>query len=222
MSEGRPPKIKKNGNYREGTGSGPNPPPGMALNRFDQEAIADEYNPTRQMLQKMLGDPHQSFDPNDQNSLFWAVGRKFTAELKVKYLQETAKWGRANLACVACGVSPGTVIRHREADKRFDELVRMAESYYRESTAALLMQQAREGMLERKWNSAGQIISERRTFETQLRLKLLDWCDPTFNQAHKVETTIQGGAVMVPSPVESVDDWARVLAQLEAGSAPGA
>lgn len=172
------------------------------------------------MLQEMLGDPYKSFDPNNKDGLFWAVGRKFTADLKLKYLQETAKWGRVNLACVACGVSPATVRTHREKDKRFDELVQMAEAYYREATAALIMQQAREGMLERKWNSSGQLISERRTFETQLRIKLLDWCDPTFNAAHKVEATVQGGAVMVPSPVESVDDWSRILASLEAGGNP--
>lgn len=207
---------------RESSGAGPNPPPGKSLSRFDKEAIADEYNPSRQALYEMLGRPENAFDPNDPDSLFWATGRKFTTELKIQYCQKIAEYGRVNLACIICGVSPSTVARHRERDKRFDESVKLAESYYREATAALIMQQAREGMLERKWNSSGQLISERRTFETQLRIKLLDWCDPSFNSTHKVEATVQGGAVMVPSPVESVDDWARVLASIEAGGNPSA
>lgn len=188
-------------------------PPGKSLNEI--ENISDDTDsPARRMLTQMLENPEPSYDPDDKNSLFWAIGRKFTAEMKVKFLQMTAKYGRVGLAAHSVGISKNTVATHRATDKRFDELVREAESFYREATAAVIMQQAREGLIERKWNSAGQLISERRTYETQLRIKLLDWCDPSFNSAQKQEITVKGGAVMVPGPVDSVEDWNSVLAAL--------
>lgn len=204
--------TRKDGNIREGSGTS-KVPQGKSLKEL--ESVPNEPgSPAQKMLTHMLTNPEPSYDPTDPNSLFWAVGRKFTAEMKIKFLQMTAKYGRVGLAAHSVGISPSTILNHREKDKRFDQLVRDAESFYRESTAAVIMRQARDGLVERKWNGQGQLISERRTYETQLRIKLLDWCDPSFNVSQKQEITVKGGAVMVPGPVDSVNDWDSVLAAL--------
>jgi hypothetical protein len=175
--------------------------------------------PADELRAKML-EKNPTFDPADPDSMFHNEGRKFTAALKLEFLEHLLKWGRIGLSAHYVGVTHGCVNEHRKADKRFDQCCLDAMSVYREVAVQTIVTQAIEGHCERKWDREGNLLSERRVYETRLREMVLKNFDPSFVETQKQELTVQGGAVCVPMPTSDVNGWADVVASLENGSGP--
>lgn len=173
--------------------------------------------PADELRAKML-EKNPTFDPADPDSMFHNEGRKFTAALKLEFLEHLLKWGRIGLSAHYVGVTHGTVIKHREADQRFDQCCLDAMSVYREVAVQTIVTQAIEGHAERKWDREGNLLSERRVYETRLREMVLKNFDPTFVETQKQEITHQGGAIMIPTPTADVANWSNVVASLENGA----
>lgn len=175
--------------------------------------------PADELRARML-ERNPTFNPSDPDSMFHNEGRKFTAALKLEFLDHLLKWGRIGLSAHYVGITHGTVIKHREADKRFDQCCLDAISTYREIAIQTIVTQAIEGHCERKWDREGNLLSERRVYETRLREMVLKNFDPTFVETQKQEITHQGGAIMVPAPTADVSNWSAVVSSLENGSLP--
>lgn len=175
--------------------------------------------PADELRARML-ERNPTFNPADPDSMFHNEGRKFTASLKLEFLDHLLKWGRIGLSAHYVGITHGTVINHREADKRFDQCCLDAISTYREIAVQTIVTQAIEGHCERKWDREGNLLSERRVYETRLREMVLKNFDPSFVETQKQEITHQGGAICVPMPTTDVGGWADVVASLDGGSKP--
>ena len=171
-------------------------------------------NPAADLKDLMSRRP--DFDPANPESMFHNVGRKFTAELKLEFLTHLAECGRLGLSASYVGVTYACVIDHRKSDPRFDELVIEAMQHHREQTVAVMIRQAVEGHPEYKFDKEGNLLSARRMFEPALRLAILKGYAPEFVETQKQELTVQGGAVLVPSPTADVSNWANVVASLDA------
>lgn len=176
-------------------------------------------NPAADLKEMLAKRP--DFDPKNPASMFHNVGRKFTAQLKLEFLEHLAEWGRIGMAAHSVGVTQACVLDHRKTDPRFDELCVEAMTYHREQTISVMVRQAIEGHPEYKYDKEGNLLSARRMFEPALRLAVLKYYEPGFIETQKQELTVQGGAIMVPAPTADVSNWASVVASLENGaSAP--
>lgn len=159
--------------------------------------------------------PPVSYDPADPNSRWYAGRRKFTPEAQQVFLEQLERTGRTLLAARWAGVSGATVLKLRNTDPEFDEMCAEAVLAYHEQTVGLICAQAREGILETRTNARGDVVGERRVFETPIRLAMLRRGDSTYIERREETLTVQGGAVVVPAPTDSVESWADVVARHE-------
>lgn len=162
--------------------------------------------------------PPVSYDPADPNSRWYAGRRKFTPEAQQVFLEQLERTGRTLLAARWAGVSASTVLKLRNTDSEFDEMCSEAVQAYHDQTVGLICAQAREGILETRTNARGDVVGERRVFETPIRLAMLRRGDSSYIERREETLTVQGGAVVVPAPTDSVESWADVVAKHEQGS----
>lgn len=154
---------------------------------------------------------YPNWDPNDPESNWHLSFRKFTPERKETYLCVLEQQGIAVVAARWAGVSTATVMRHRKEDPLFDEACSEAENYYHAMCGASILNQARVGQIDERYNNDGRLISRRVSYETRIREIMLKRAFPDYNDIQKQELSVIGGAVVVPAPIDSVESWDDVV-----------
>ncbi len=163
-----------------------------------------------------------NWDKNDVDSLWYLNARKFNEDRKVVYLSKLEQFGRSGLAARHAGVDHGTVLDHRKIDPDFDAACKEAESMYHEMMAASITRQGLVGQVDERYDSAGNVLSRRVTYEQQLRIRLLQRADPSYQDTSRQEVAVVGGAVVVPAPIDSVESWDDVVRRHTGASVNGA
>jgi len=158
-----------------------------------------------------------NWDRNDPESNWYVNVRKFTPERQAIFLTKLQQYGRIGQAANFAGVGYATIDRHRKADPEFNEACRLAENTYHEMAATAILNQAIVGQMDRKWDKEGNLISERVTYETQIRKMIVQRADPSYNDVSKQEVSVVGGAVIVPAPVDGVETWDDVVRRMSGG-----
>jgi hypothetical protein len=176
-------------------------------------------NPAFQILAEMDRQKGASFDPNDPESAVYDTARKFTREKKLEFCQNLATHGVINHSAFTVGVTAGSVQRHRKLDPVFNEMCEVALNRYAAMAVTVLKQQALFGLPDMKFDKDGNLISLRTQIVPRLQELMLKRYAPEFQETQKQEITVQGGAVLVPSPTDNVSNWDQVVAQLEQASA---
>lgn len=196
--------VRKDGEYREGVGSGPIIPISKPIGPIDMQDL---------IRRGLATEATPNWDPTDPESNWACIGgyRKFTPERKATFLQKLQETGRVMLSAYAAGVSKYCIADHRKADPAFDEACKLAEDMYHEMCAASITAQARAGMIDERWDKEGNLLSRRISYETRLREKLLDRADPSYRDTSRQEVAVVGGAVVVPAPTDSVESWDEVV-----------
>jgi hypothetical protein len=193
--------VRQDGDYIASSGTGPNlklkiiPPADMQ--KLVEAGIAPSLIP--------------NWDRDDPNSNWYCTYRKFTPELKQRFLTMLQLHGRTGLAANHAGVNTETIRQHRKKDPEFDAACITALDLYHETTVAAITHQARTGMYDRKWDKEGNLLSERWSTEQRLREILLKRGDPSYTETQKQEVAVVGGAVVVPAPIDSVESWDEVV-----------
>lgn len=204
--------VRQDGNFIESSGTGPNfklkiiPPADME--KLVELGIAPSLIP--------------NWDRDDPNSNWFCSYRKFTPELKQRFLTMLQLHGRTGLAANHAGVNSETIRQHRKKDPDFDTACREALDLYHETTVAAITHQARAGMYDRKWDKEGNLISERWSTEQRLREILLKRGDSSYQEVNKQEVSVVGGAVVVPAPIDSVESWEDVVKRYAGGNGSSA
>lgn len=193
--------LTKNGNYHASSGTGAIvkkkiiPPVDM------QSLVERGITPTL----------YTNWDHEDPESNWHLSYRKFTPERKAIYLTQLEQHGVQAVAARWAGVSSGCIRQHRKDDPHFDEACNEAEEYYHAMCAASILNQARVGMIDEKYDREGNVISRRVSYETRIREIMLKRARPDYNDVQKQEVSVVGGAVVVPAPIDSVESWEDVV-----------
>jgi len=210
----KPPQLRQNGEYRASTGGGPltsmkirKPPPSM-LKEAAEAGLCPEggFDFDQGKISEVSGQLEFS-----ENSVISAKYRKFTPERRKIFLQKLAETGLYKLSAMVAGISLDTISKHRKADEDFDFEVTQAEDNYRQMCVGLITRQALTGMKDIKYDRDGNIISERTTYEQQLRQLILKWADPSYNLVEKSESKVTAGVVAIPLPESTTDSWDDIV-----------
>jgi hypothetical protein len=213
------PALRKDGKPYEGTGLGPIKAYPLTVNGEKMRIIRPiDYETAKD--RGIIPQNGLSFDASDPDGIPAMGYRKFSPERIQIFLEKLSETGRMKLAAIYAGVVPATVETHRKADPHFDEMCRLALDMYHEMTIGLITAQARAGMVDRRFDKEGKVVYERVSYETQLRIKLMDRADPSYNAVSKQEVAVVGGAVVVPAPTDSVESWDDIVRRHTGGGAP--
>jgi hypothetical protein len=152
-----------------------------------------------------------NWNRDDPESLWYCGYRKFSPERREIFLTKLAQTGRVIQSAMWAGINESTVRNHRKADPEFDTACKLAEQMYHESVVVRLTHQALVGQIDERKDKEGNVISRRVSYEQQLRIRLLQRADPSYQDSSKQEVSVVGGAVVVPAPIDSVESWDDVV-----------
>lgn len=133
---------------------------------------------------------------------------KFDDVAKQRYLEKLRQTGRRWAAEDAAGVARTTVDAHKKNDPDFSAACDEASEAYAMRGVMKIEQEAIEGHEELTYDAEGNLIKERRVFETRLREMFLKKHDPSYNEKSHVEVTGKVGVVFGP-PVLSMAEWGK-------------
>jgi hypothetical protein len=163
---------------------------------------------------------------------------KFTKSLRERFLGELACTGKLILAARAVGVSPDTVtlyIKKYEGGKDFARKMELAVEMYQAKSVDSLESQALNGIMEPILDKAGhqimvhihdgmnpdgtprfvQVPGWRRKYETALRVAVFNRYNPAPKDANELPNGGKAsGVLLVPVPVDGVDGWAKLVANV--------
>lgn len=148
---------------------------------------------------------------------------KFGEAAKVIYLETLRKFGQKASAAEVAGVSMQTVSVHRKDDKDFAAAEELALKLRAEAIVQRLEEEAVQGFLEPLYDKKGQPImitdtdgrvrqAMHRKVETTLRAMVLKRYAHEYREVSEVNHKHQGGVMVMPTPVSSVADWAKLVA----------
>jgi hypothetical protein len=159
---------------------------------------------------------------DDSNWRVKATGKhriKFDDRRKAKYLAELAATGRKWSAEQAAGVARSTVDAHLENDPDFAEALEDALAEYSTPKIIQIEKELCEGFPEYTYDRDGNLIKEKRNYETRLREKFLERYEPEYHPKHKVEHSGEiGGIALIPG-VAALGDWEQSVQQHDRASA---
>lgn len=162
-----------------------------------------------------------NWDRNDPASNWYLGARKLNDERRAIFLAKLEEHGRIGIACRWAGVNRSTVNDHRKMDPDFDAACKEAEYMYHEMCAAGILQQARMGQIDERYDKEGNLLSRRVSYETRLREMIVKRADPSYNDVSKQEVSVVGGAVIVPAPVDGVETWDDVVRRMSGQTVGG-
>lgn len=140
--------------------------------------------------------------------------QRHTDDTKQAFLDHYARDGRQNAAARFAGVSPATIARWRATDDEFEAGFQEA----RQDTVELLeksaFDKAVEGVVEKRYDKDGNLISERTVYDTTLHVLLLKANAPEkYKDRSSTELSGPGGGKLEISDETAA---ARIAALLEA------
>jgi hypothetical protein len=142
---------------------------------------------------------------------------KFDDKAKKRYLDELAATGRKWSAEQAAGVARSTVEHHLENDPEFADAFEDAIAKYSTPKIIQIEKEAIEGHLDQHYHD-GQLVRERRVYETRLREKFLERYEPEYHPKYQVEHSGNvPGQVIIPG-LAALTDWEQAVSQHDRAS----
>lgn len=151
-------------------------------------------------------------DSNWRKRLQRAHRVKFDDVAKERYLEVLRTTGRKWMAEDAAGIVHSTADRHYQDDPEFQQAVDSALAEYSTRGIVKIEREAIEGHEEFTYDKDGNLIKERRVFETRLREMFLKKHDPGYQEKQQLEVSAKPGCVVVPATL-APGDWERAVAE---------
>jgi hypothetical protein len=158
--------------------------------------------------------PLSEWDPDHPNSRWHALKaahEPLNKQQKILYLSKLEQRGSRQLALRAAGLTNARVDREIELDPVFAHAIEDALESFKGRTAATIVAQAIEGDVEYKYDRDGNVVGERICRETRLREVVLKGVEPMYREKHTETNIVLGGAVMVPLPASSEDEFKQIV-----------
>lgn len=133
----------------------------------------------------------------------------FTEEKKTRYLEHLERYGYCSLAARSVGIILGTVENNRAHDPEFAQAEKMALKLRGDRLASRLEAEAIEGSVSTTFDKDGNVLNERRVYESNLRSLVLRRYGDAYIEKSEVDITSGGqpiGAVVVPAGL-TVEQW---------------
>lgn len=149
------------------------------------------------------------------NLINWKTEMKTRANIKFDdarkkiFLQNLLQYGKVQLACEAAGVSRRTVAAHRKKDDFFDMAFDDIIEWRSEQIVARIEHQAMEGSVDKSFDKEGNLVGERKKYETALRVKILErYGGEEYRKGSKSEVEVNLNKVLVAPAQADPADWA--------------
>lgn len=138
-----------------------------------------------------------------------AQKEKFDEEAKSIFLSKYADHGRLETAATAAGVTGNTVRRHLKSDEDFAEAALHAEHTYRDKLIGHHQDLVFNGTEKVNFDRNGNVVSRETIFPIRLIELELKKHDEGYRDKREVDLNVQGGVLVAPAEVASVDDWEK-------------
>jgi hypothetical protein len=158
-------------------------------------------------------------DSNWRKRLQRAHRLKFDDVAKQRFLEALFETGLKCVALDAAGVSRATMERHYEDDPEFQEAYDVAMEEYSARGVKKIEREALEGHQELTYDREGNLVKERRVFETRLRERFLEAHDPRYHPKQKIEHSGEVGGIAIVPGVAALSDWEAAVQQHDRASA---
>jgi len=145
---------------------------------------------------------------------------KFDDMAKKRYLEALKETGRKWFAEQAAGVARSTVETHLENDPEFADAFEDAIAEYSAPKIVQIEKEACEGHEDKYYDAEGNLVRERRVFETRLREKFLERYEHEYRQKSEVDVNARGGCVIIPGTA-ALEDWSKAVQELDRAHAKG-
>jgi hypothetical protein len=136
---------------------------------------------------------------------------KFDDVAKKRYLTELEATGRKWSAEQAAGVARSTVEAHLENDPEFADAFEDAIAAYSTPKCVQIEKEAVEGHEELTYDAEGNLIKERRVYETRLREKFLERYEREYHPKHQIEHSGSVGGIVTIPGVAALADWEEAV-----------
>ncbi len=135
---------------------------------------------------------------------------KFNDELKALFLSELRQHARIKSALTVCDISYPTYAKHMTADKEFAQAVYEAQMEYRDRLIAHHQNLVFEGTERITYAKDGSVVGTETIYPIQLIAMELRKHDEGYRDKREVDVNVnQGGVVVAPAAVASIDDWEK-------------
>jgi hypothetical protein len=137
---------------------------------------------------------------------------KFDDPAKQRYLDALRTTGRKWEAEQAAGVSRTTAERHLELDPAYADSVDDALQEYATKRIVQIEKEAIEGHQQLRYGPEGQLLEEKRVYETRLREMFLKRYDPAYQERSHLELDAAPGCVLVPATLAH-GEWEKAVSE---------
>lgn len=136
---------------------------------------------------------------------------KFDDERKEIYLKKLSETGKKLLSAEAADIALCTVNEHYKNDPDFAVQYDEALMLYSQSIVQQIETEARDGHVEKRYDKeTGNLISERKIYETPLRAMILKRNDEGYKDKTDINLTGGGGGVLVVPAEVPMEEFLRL------------
>lgn len=132
---------------------------------------------------------------------------RLTDAQKAKYIEMLERTGRLGMAATAACTTTQTALSARSEDPEFEAACLNAASRRADRVVEQLEREALEGHIEYIYDKEGNLISERKVFESAMRLAMLKRHDPEYREAAATTNISVNSGVLVIPATQSVEEW---------------
>lgn len=131
---------------------------------------------------------------------------RFDDDRKKVFLFHYAETGKINLAAKQAGVSQEVVRAHRKKDVPFAILMSEIADVRAEIIVDRIETEAIEGHISKSYDKDGNVVNEKRVYETRLRERILARYDQSYINKKQVDVNVKSGVLVAPTTL-SPEDW---------------
>lgn len=140
---------------------------------------------------------------------------KFDDDQKDIFLNELALHGKLALAATAANTLTQTVADHRKMDPEFDLACTMILQHLDEEVVAQIEREAREGFPEMSYDKDGNLVKEKRNYESGIRFAMMKKRDAGYQEKQSLDLNHKGGVLVAPAGTD-ISAWVKAAEQARA------
>lgn len=141
-------------------------------------------------------------------------GVRVPKRVKRAFIAQLEETGNVTQTCKALGVAVSTMYHLRKKDDEFAEDWADAERAFLEGVKDQVYDWATKGWMEVKEKRVGNSVAHReivRKLSPQLAMRVLERRHPDFRPHGEMELNVPQGVLIVPRPINDIDEWERMF-----------
>lgn len=129
--------------------------------------------------------------------------------MKRRFLEEYKEHARIATAAVSVGISASCVREHIMLDKEFAKACLEAENHYHDRLIKHHQNLVFNGTVKESYDRNGGLVSRETIYPIRLIELELKKHDEGYRDKREVSMNVNGGVLVAPADVNSIDDWEK-------------